>query len=439
MLEDILKQYGAYEVDALTVYTDVFHLGEGMIQKENVGRGDKVGNPIGYMRMNGKPKGKFRIMFEDSFADYLKELQEADFAILNGISYFGRRNTQAHASKMFAMIFDLDGVTERTLNNFLYAAFSESHIYPVPNYVILSGHGVHLYYLFEQPVSLYPYTKIQLKSLKNALTEKLWNPYTSTYKDRQYQSINQGFRIIGGKTKVEGIRVRAFKLNEHPYSLSELCEYVPESERVDERKLYKESKISLEQAKKLYPEWYQKRVVEKKMDKGRWTCKPDLYEWWKRKILEGAAYGHRYFCIMMLTIYGVKCNIPKAEVRKDALRLMPFLNDLSPDNPFTKENVKSALETYDERYVTFPMSDISKLSGIAIEKNRRNGRKQKLHLKMARSNLEILNEEAGHPLQGRPSKEEVVKEWQRKNEGRRKADCARETGLSRPTIDKYWE
>ena len=51
---------------------------------------------------------------------------------------------------MFALIFDLDGVTPFSLYSFLDRAKRRvSDFYPYPNYVALSGHGVHLYYLFE--------------------------------------------------------------------------------------------------------------------------------------------------------------------------------------------------------------------------------------------------------------------------------------------------
>lgn len=33
---------------------------------------------------------------------------------------------------------------------------------------------------------------------------------------------------------------------------------------------------------------------------------------------------------------------------------------------------------------------------------------------------------------------EIVKDWKAKNPNSRKIECNRETGLSRPTIDKYW-
>lgn len=439
MLEDILKKYGGVEVSAMDVYSDIFHLGENEIQRRNEEKGIYKSNPLGYWKNDKDSKGHYRILFDDTFEETLKEFQEADFCIMNGLSYFGRKNVQEHASKMYAMIFDLDGVTDETLGNFLHSCFSDFTIYPLPNYIILSGHGVHLYYVFEYPIPLYPNIKIQLKELKYSLTTKMWNRYTTKHWERvQYQGINQGFRVIGGKTKIEGVRVRAFSLNTHPYCLEQLNQYVPKDKRIDETKLWKESKLTLAQAKKKYPEWYNKRVVRGEKQ-GTWTCKEDLYNWWIRKIQEGASVGHRYFCVMCLAIYGVKSGISKKQVEKDAIELIPFLNGMSDTEPFTESDVKSALECFDERYMTFPIEDISKISGIAIEKNKRNGRKQGLHLKMARSNLAIMNEDIGSSLQGRPDKQSIITEWQKSHPEGKKIDCHKETGLSRMTIDKWWD
>lgn len=351
MLEDILKKYGGVEVSAMDVYSDIFHLGENEIQRRNEEKGIYKSNPLGYWKNDKDSKGHYRILFDDTFEETLKEFQEADFCIMNGLSYFGRKNVQEHASKMYAMIFDLDGVTDETLGNFLHSCFSDFTIYPLPNYIILSGHGVHLYYVFEYPIPLYPNIKIQLKELKYSLTTKMWNRYTTKHWERvQYQGINQGFRVIGGKTKIEGVRVRAFSLNTHPYCLEQLNQYVPKDKRIDETKLWKESKLTLAQAKKKYPEWYNKRVVRGEKQ-GTWTCKEDLYNWWIRKIQEGASVGHRYFCVMCLAIYGVKSGISKKQVEKDAIELIPFLNGMSDTEPFTESDVKSALECFDERYI----------------------------------------------------------------------------------------
>ena len=440
MFEDVLKEWGASEVTAMDVYSDMFHLGEGLIQKSGSESQNGKSNPLGYWKSSGAQKGHYRILFDDTFEETLRELQDADFAIVNGITYFGRKNIQASANKMYALIFDLDGITDSTLNNFLSGAI-RAKAYPVPNYIILSGHGIHLYYIFEDPVPLYPNIKLQLKNLKYALTEKMWNSYTSTEKKVQFQGINQGFRPIGGKTKIKGVRVRAFRVHDHPFSLGQLCDYVLPEYRIDESKLYKESRLTLDQARKKYPEWYERRVVGKDKSKGHWTCKRDLYDWWIRQIRAGATYHHRYFNIMCLAIYAVKSGIPEEELREDATNLIPFMNDIYPEDPFRESDMESALECYDERYCTFPIEDISRLSGILIQKNKRNGRKQAVHLMGARAIQEIndkVNETNWRSGNGRKSKESIVRQWRSDHPEGRKADCIRETGLSKPTVYKYW-
>ena len=41
-------------------------------------------------------------------------------------------------------------------------------------------------------------------------------------------------------------------------------------------------------------------------------------------------------------------------------------------------------------------------------------------------------------LGGRPDKKAIVQEWRKKKPWGKKTDCQRDTGLSRPTISKYW-
>lgn len=440
MLEDVIKRYGGVEVSAMDVYTDMFNLGENEIQRNGEKPGVFKSNPIGYWKNRDKQKGHYRIMFDDTFEETLKELQEADFSILNGVTYFGRKNLQENASKMYAMILDFDGVTDKLLNNFLHGAFSKDFdIYPVPNYMALSGHGIHLYYIFEEPIPLYPNIKLQMKALKYALIERIWNQYTSEEEHKQFQGINQGFRVIGGKTKIPGVRVRAFRINQHPYSLKQLGRYIPEESRVDESKLWKESKMSLAEAKEKYPEWYERKVLNKE-PKGYWQCKEDLYQWWIRKIKAGAAYHHRYFNIMCLAIYGVKCGKSYEEVEADALELMPFLNSINPADSFTEYDIKSAMECFDMRYCTFPIDDIVKISGIPIEKNKRNGRKQIIHLEMARNNKATLKKYGEMKPEGRPSAEQQIREYLEKHpDATNKSKIAAELDISRTTLTKWWK
>lgn len=360
MLSDVIVKYGGVKVEPLEVYKDIFRIGEGYIQKENEPRGSYKANPIAYFKNEGEKNGHFRIMFEDKFEEiYKNELVNADFCVMNGLTYFGAKYTSDRASKMYAMIFDIDGVTDDTLNNFFYAAFNkEFDYYPLPNYIALSGHGIHLYYVFDEPISLFPNLKLQLKELKYSLTERMWNKNTSTDKKVQKQGINQPFRILGGKCKENAPlkRNEVYRVNTHPISISYLNRFVPTKIEIDEKKLFKESKMTLEEAKKKYPEWYENKVLNGK--RRYWTVKKDLYYWWIEQIKKeenGATYGHRYFCIMTLVIYGIKCGVSKREIERDAIELIPFLNGLNDKEPFTEEDIKSALECYDERYNTFPL------------------------------------------------------------------------------------
>ena len=443
-LEAEIKEWGGQEVTPLEVYADVFKFGEGYIQKN---KDDKrqVANPLGYYRQDGQKHGHYRIMFEDDFPELLKELQGADFALLNGLTYWGRKNTQQQASKLFAFIFDYDGVTKETLGNFMSGAF-RGKAYPVPNYVILSGNNCHLYYVLEEPVSLFPQTKVQLKELKYALTYRMWNPYTSTEEVPQFQGINQPFRVIGGKTKTKGGKLRAFRLNKHPFSVAELYKFVPDEAREEQIKLFKDSKYTLEEAKKKFPKWYEKVIVNKDRTPQKWDIAGKvhgdnpyaLYDWWKRQIYTGATYRHRYFSIMAMVIYGVKCNVPAEQIKRDAEELKPFLTSINKKAPFTDDDIMSAMDCLDDRYATFPIKDIEKLTCIPIPRNKRNGRKQAVHIKYMNNQRKFKVELGECTNGGRPSKKKMVEDWQAVHPDGRKADCIRETGLSKPTVYRWW-
>ncbi len=55
-----------------------------------------------------------------------------------------------------------------------------------------------MYYVFDNPIDLFPNIKLQLKAYKYALTFNIWcYKETSKEKETQYQSINQSFRMVG--------------------------------------------------------------------------------------------------------------------------------------------------------------------------------------------------------------------------------------------------
>ena len=82
---------------------------------------------------------------------------------------------------------------------------------------------------------------------------------------------------------------------------------------------------------------------------------------------------------------------------------------------------------------------IEKQTKVNIPANKRNYRKQEVHLYLARRRKEDLKAIGEVVKDGRPAKQDQVKEWRKKNPNGRKIDCIRETGLSKPTVYKWWE
>lgn len=449
MLADVLLSEGLQEASAMALYTDIFRLGEGRIQRKGEPPGSFKTNPVLYMRNNGEDKGHYRILFEDEFEKVLAESARYDFAILNGITYFGRQATLKNASKCYALIVDLDGQTDETLRMFLYWTRPEYLRIPRPNYIILSGHNVHLYWLFQEPINLYPETKRQLKEFKYALINKCWNEDTSTLEHKQFQGINQGFRPVSGKSKIDGVAVRAFRLPNQPkWTIEEINEYVSPESRVDSRIRYAKSEHTIEEARDMWPEWYRRRI-ELHENGSDWAVNRSLYEWWKRQIKSGATYHHRYYCIMCLSVIAMRCShydekknpnpVTYDELKRDAFALKPFLNGINQDEPFTDADILSALEGFDPNMQRMRIETVSKLTAIEVKRNvRRRGRDQKTHLKIARSTCDILYPDGSwRNKNGAPTKRDEIVNFAREHPGYSNRQIAETLGVSRNTVNKW--
>lgn len=377
--------------------------------------------------------------------DYLNELEQKDnFIIISPISYAGRSRKATNARYIYAMAIDLDGM-EREQNIIdLFHQMKHDHL-PTPTYTVASGTGLHLYYVFNKPIPAFKNIVKQLQALKQDLTRKIWNKYiTELYNKPQLQSLFQGFRAVGTITKT-GTRVRAFETG-NKIDIEYLNSFCVHDKNKVVEYVYK-SNMTLKEAAEKYPEWYQKIVVEGQK-RGTWTCKKDLYNWWLRRIKEEATTGHRYYCLMCLAIYAKKSGVTRKELENDAFNLLDVMEELTTEdtNHFTRSDILAALELYNDDYITFPIDSITELTALPIEKNKRNGRKQQIHLDIARSTLATLNKYNDKNLQGRPKgsknkknkKEAIVIEWRRLNPNGTKAQCINETGISKKTVYKYW-
>lgn len=376
--------------------------------------------------------------------EMLEKLQDTDFTIISPISYFGKRRAGKFARYLYALVFDLDGVGMPQLRDVLHQM--NKNILPRATFVVNSGTGLHLYYVLSEPVPMYPQNQKYLKELKCSLTRQIWNRFTSTIKTPQMQGIMQGFRVVGSGSKLgKGYPVVAFRFGDR-VELDGLLEFVPDSngERKRIQCIMRKGRLSLEEAKERYPDWYERRVVRHER-KGRWTVKRDLYDWWLRRISSEIQVGHRFYGIMTLAIYAKKCGIEEDELRRDAYALLQPYDELSEEdiNRFTEDDIVCALEMFNEDYVTFPRDDIAKLSGLAMPINKRNGRKQTEHLKRCRIIQRASDEVDGtnwRAMNGRKSKRGLVAAYMRAHpEVTKKTEIARALQIDRGTVGKYYD
>lgn len=431
------------EVSPHDFYRDVFPEGE-LEEKGKYVDGEYTGIAISVNDKTKKVK-RYSVTNELSVIDELCKCD--DFCLMSPISYAGKARKSDNARFLYALAIDLDGIKQEDYKGvpvgidtlfWQFDGHGPSNYLPLPTYIVSSGTGLHLYYIFEKPIPLFKNIVKELEKYKKRLTWQLWTQGVSHLSQNvQYESLFQGFRIPGTITK-NGKRARVFRVdNGTKVTMEYLNRFVPADYRTKDF-TYK-SKLTLSAAKKKYPEWYDRRVVRGEA-KCSWTCKRDLYDWWKRKLEEGATDGHRYWCIQTLAVYAMKCGISREELENDAFGYIELLDSIGKreDNPFTANDVLKALEAYNASYVTYPVKTISDRTGIRIEKNKRNYRKQELHLKLARANKAILKEAEEMKPEGRPNVKEMVLRWKRFNPEGKKIDCERETGLSRPTVLKWW-
>lgn len=408
-------------------------------------------NPIVFYQevVDGQKKNRHRIILKED-DESLRFLSGRKFAIMSPITYVGRNNTQENARYLYALAFDLDGVSMRCHHKMFDLV--EKGIMPMPNLIVNSGHGYHLYYLLEDPVALYPVIVPLLNRVKHGLTNILWNMGTSELEDRQYQSILQSFRLPGTLTKF-GKRIRAFVTRSDRYTLEDLNGYLSKYKLSPEelfvctgKAKYNPKGVTLSEAERMWSEWYFSRVVQKKRVGRKWHVNRAVYDWWLHLLQEAddeIKEHHRYWCILTLVIYAVKCDVPRDEVLADALALVPKMDSYTKteDNHFTESDVYDAMLAYDENYNKWPIKTIEDTTTIRIERNRRNGRKQDVHLKAARAMQTALDPDGSwREGNGRKAQRDIVKQWKEKNpDNNNKSQCAKETGLSRPTVRKWWD
>ena len=257
----------------------------------------------------------------------------------------------------------------------------------------------------------------------------------------------QSFRMVGSKSKDGEQTVRAFRTGGRA-SIEEMNLYVPAAARIPPAMLG--TGCTIEEAGERWPGWDPKWRERKAATPDRpWNIKRDLFDWWCRRVESDETFqGNRYWAIFVAACYAAKCGVSYEELEEWAMRVRPFLDGktVDPNNHFTEQHVRDALRAYgDPRSVMIRRDKIEEKTSMEMKPNKRNGRPQALHLKLARSHLEILNEEEGRSRQGRPKgspnkrhpKAEAIRTYAAEHPNASQRQIAKALNVSPTTVNKW--
>lgn len=476
MKNETLLSHGWLYTDARDFYREVFPAG--FLQDAGKANGDGRPNAIA-LEVCGTEAGSDgrsrNVVRRHTLTDGLPELaairghssETNSFCFMSPVSYYGKARTAANARFLHALAVDLDGVGPSQCE--IVCLWCERGVFQVPpDYVVNSGTGLHLYWVLETPVPLIPGNVPGLQLLKRHITEKVWTEDTSVHEARQYQGIYQGFRIPNTSTKLNGAPGTP-KLAS-PYeavcwrnpnrsgrtALDELVGWVHNSSKArrerDEllRVMETAGKTPLAVARKRWPEWYERRVVEGR-ERGSYVVKRDLYDWWLRRIRSERTIHHRYWCVFALASFANKCGIDHDELEADAFSLVDAFREIdTADNPFTEEDVLSALDAFEDgfgdgRSRRYTRAFLERKTAIAMPARKRNGRKQDTHLAGARY-LESLdypdgswrdgNSRKGIPNKSHPKRDAILAYAVEHPEATQR-EIAAALGVSKTTVNKW--
>lgn len=416
--------------------------GRGNLQANKEDKNSGKPNAIAFYRTTKTNKHAPGILYDDLDDDKIKYLSKQKDCFLLPCGFYGRRWTAERADCIFAMVFDLDEVEENHLSNLLFQL--QNKVIPQPTYIVNSGHGLHLWYVLEQPIKMNLQNKNTITKYVDGLKYdlgkyRIFTSYLCGSPEQGFQSYVHAYRMPGSATKMGApYIVTAFKSGKK-VTLAYLADFTTGNfkETLEESP----SKYTLEECKTLFPQWYERITTGKICTYPR---NPAIYESYLKRLETEATYKHRYYCIYTLAATAAQCDIEYEKLKEDAYSLLPRFVELSDEDIFTPEDIEDALRNY---YApdALKMSNARKTKNTAIEfkQARRNGRKREEHLKIARAMQGVIDPGAewrnkdGRP-KGSGTKEHIIKEWREENPDGTKADCIRSTGISKPTVYKYW-
>lgn len=409
---EVLDNFGEW-TDAWSMYEDIF---------------DDLEKELPVVIIDEDSDSTTKHIVPMSISDALEQAEQRNDVLLGGCSYFNNWISKKSAKDIYTFIIDMDNVYSGTLLMALRDNWKTANgeVLPMPTYIVNSGTGLHLYFVLKEPIPNYRTATENIDKLYRALA--IQQTTKRVYLQKQVQWFGQDFRMAGGLNKYNW-KNEVFKVGEK-WDIDELGKAVGLENvhftRYGEKRTSK-PKTTSKKPRKQRKGWYSNRAW---YDKALQECRDKTKE------------GNRYMSMCALSVIAWKCKVPEEELERDLLSLLPYYNKGATRIVKEKE-IKSAMKMYNDKAMLTQRERLEDWQGWEYKPIPRNGRKQALHLRMARSNRDILCEERGkrdwREGNGRKAKQAIVEEWRKAHPEGKKADCIRDTGLTKPTVYKWWD
>jgi len=194
-------------------------------------------------------------------------------------TFFCGQKSNEFLNNMYAIAVDADGVYYKELKELLDNDFRQATRpginVPMPTYIVNSGHGTHLYYVFNDPIPVYKSQVEIINKLYRTMTSYITSDNRVGSK-KQSVWIGQPMRVVGSRTKI-GTETTAFKYADK-WDINELCKLFSIKGKIRTCKDY----ADIEQHEKMV-DTYRNDIPQ---------FKPDFYRYVVKDIMQYGDYKH---------------------------------------------------------------------------------------------------------------------------------------------------
>lgn len=453
---DVLAAYGE-EVSGSTFYQDyLFH----QLYNEDLSYDYK----ILLTEYDAEKGSKVHKIDVDEIEDYL-HLSDVALSPCLFHSNWRRKKLMNYVT---AFVLDIDKLRPKTLQRF-FMLFEEKRLL-TPTFIANSGSGVHFYYVLDKMLRVDSVDNEANNLIAEEIYKKLYDDVIKKekWKDAQRHWLGQDYRVVNSKTKFNQT-AQIFKVGE-VYTIKELMQYYGIKERHNERfasksmvkyatniardlgiappdftSQYETSTFIKENKDAAYQIREERRRQKRAKETKKGSKRKKSGTWYNNTLFhmrEHTEAGFRFSSMRALANIAYLENIPKDIFVRDIEDLANFWSSYDwHGDKFNERNVEAIIRYYDNAGKYKPSSEkLEEWLGYSFKRigNKRNGRSQKDHIVVMNKMKEIKKLLGEDINEGRPTKEQIVQQWQQENPKGRKIDCQRETGLSRPTVLKWW-